>query len=219
MLSFCCRTAVLVLKQNWDFCSSGITLPEVPLSHADKLCVNSDWNQTSAGIQKITPNHIYLSRMADLTNFFFIFMQGHDQHLAMGPFKPMPSTWCCANKPWNLLWSGLSQYAAMVPGELLNTPKHSRHEKLLQKVTSSYEDSFSCSKVQTLYSHRQRKQTKPVNEALRWTSLQAKVRVGFLPQIHKHKWKIKDKFSVQFFLVLWLLSAWDRSYKKKYRDK
>lgn len=84
----------------------------------------------------------------------------------------------------------------MIPEELLDTPKHSRHEKLLQKVTSSYEDSFSCSKVQTLYSHRQRKETKPVNKALRGTSLQAKVSIGFLPQSQTHgqKQKIKDKF-------------------------
>lgn len=82
----------------------------------------------------------------------------------------------------------------MIPEELLDTPQHWRHKQLLQKVTSSYEDSFSCSKVQTLYSHRQRKQTKPVNKALRGTSLLAKVSIGFLPQTHRQKQKIKDKF-------------------------
>lgn len=203
MLSFCCRTAVLVLKQNCDFCSSGITLPEVPSSHADKPCVNSDWNQTTASIQKITPKHIYLSRMLDLTKsvfwvcLFCFFLQG--QHPAMGPFKPMPSAWCCANKPSVSDQCCLNVLQGYLRKELLNTPKHSRHEKLLHKATSSYEDSLICSKVQTLDSHRQRKQTKPVNKALRGTSLQAKLRAGFLPQTQietKYKRQISSSSSM-----------------------
>lgn len=199
MLSSCCRTAVPVLKQNWDFCSSGITLPEVPLSHTDKLCVSSAWNQTTASIQKITPNHIYLSRMVDLTKSFLFLCRG----------TTSTQQWVLSNQcpaldaaPTNLQTLSdqcyLNKYAAMIPGELLNTPKHSRDEKLLQKVTSSYEDSFSCSKVQTLYSHGQRKQSKAVNKALHETSLQARVRAGFLPQTHRYTWKIKDKFPDQF---------------------